>query len=240
MDDSAQATSIAVPELVDIPAGEFTMGNDQGRPDERPAHRVRLLAFRAAVSPVTNAEYARYVAATGVVPPPFLNDERFADPGQPVVGVNWSEAVAYCRWLAGNTGIRFRLPTEAEREYAALGGGEGIDWPWEALPGGAHPDFDTIAALKRPHEPGPGCANGYGLRCMAENVHEWCSDWYDPGYYAESPLDSPHGPPEARRRASRGGSWRHSVRFTRISARSAIDPSFHYNDYGFRVYADAY
>lgn len=229
-----------IPELVLIPGGEFTMGNDAGRADERPAHRVRLPSFRAAISPVTNADYARYVANTGVAEPPFLNDERFSDPAQPVVGVSWSEALAYCRWLAGNTGIRFRLPTEAEREYAALGGAETADWPWEGVPCRVHPLYDRIAQLSRPHAPAPECANGYGLRCMAENVHEWCSDWYDATYYQVSPVESPRGPSAGRRRASRGGAWRHSVKFTRISARSAIDPSFHYNDYGFRVYADAF
>jgi formylglycine-generating enzyme required for sulfatase activity len=74
---------------------------------------------------------------------------------------------------------------------------------------------------------------------MVDNLHEWCSDWYDAGYYASSPARSPRGPASGRRRASRGGSWRHSVKFNRISARSSLDPSYHYNDYGFRVFADA-
>jgi formylglycine-generating enzyme required for sulfatase activity len=73
---------------------------------------------------------------------------------------------------------------------------------------------------------------------MADNVHEWCSDWYDPEYYAVAPADQPSGPPAGARRASRGGSWRHQVKLTRLSARSSLDPSFRYNDYGFRVYAD--
>jgi formylglycine-generating enzyme required for sulfatase activity len=73
---------------------------------------------------------------------------------------------------------------------------------------------------------------------MAENVHEWCSDWYSASYYAVSPAHSPPGPRTGDRRASRGGSWRHSVKFTRINARSSIPPAFRYNDYGFRVYSD--
>jgi formylglycine-generating enzyme len=223
------------PEMVSIPAGEFWMGKDGSRPDEAPGHLVRVQAFGAAVWPVTNTEYAAYLAATGAAPPPFLGEERFAAPGQPVVGINWFEAVAYCEWLSAETGRTFRLPTEAEREFAALGGLNGADWPWE----GENEAFRAaINALDRPHAPMPACANGYGLRCMAENVHEWCSDWYSPTYYAVSPVENPLGAPEGRRRSSRGGSWRHKEKLTRINARSSLDPSFRYSDFGFRVYQD--
>jgi formylglycine-generating enzyme required for sulfatase activity len=77
--------------------------------------------------------------------------------------------------------------------------------------------------------------NGYGLLDMGYNVHEWCSDWYDPGYYARSPLDDPRGPATGARRASRGGAWRHQIQVCRNAARSSLDPGFRYNDYGFRV-----
>ena len=176
--------------------------------------------------------------ATGREPAPFVTDERFSHPEQPVAGVSWHDAVAYCAWLGRETGVPFRLPTEAEREFAALGGLEGVDWPW----GNEAPErvvaLREIVSLDRPHVPGPECANGYGLLCMVDNLHEWCSDWYDATYYASSPEESPRGPGSGRRRASRGGSWRHQVKFNRISARSSLDPSFRYNDYGFRVYAD--
>jgi sulfatase modifying factor 1 len=212
------------------------MGNERGRPDERPAHEVQLSPFRAAAEPVTNADYAVYVRERGAMSPEWWNAERFNVPSQPVVGINWFEAADYCEWLAGQTGIPFRLPTEAEREFAALGGYPGTDWPWS---GPEHPLAATIAAQDGPHIPRAECANGYGLRCMAENVHEWCSDWYDAGYYAKSPSDSPLGPAQGVRRASRGGAWRHSVKFTRVTARSSLPPEFRYNDYGFRVFADA-
>jgi formylglycine-generating enzyme required for sulfatase activity len=230
---------LLVPQLVAVPAGDFLMGNDHGRADERPAHQVEVEPFRAAVSPVTNAEYAAFVEARGHEPARFLGDDRFCEPRQPVVGVSWFDAFAYCEWLAAETGVAFRLPTEAEREYAALGGLEGIDWPWGNEAPEAVEKLQGIVPLERPHVPGPECANGYGLRCMADNVHEWCGDWYDSGYYGVSPLRSPRGPDTGKRRASRGGSWRHQVKFNRISARSSLDPSFRYNDYGFRVYADA-
>jgi formylglycine-generating enzyme required for sulfatase activity len=224
------------PQLALIPGGEFVMGKDGSRADEGPAHRVRLRPFRAAQGPVTNAEYAAFIAATGAAVAPFVHEERFAAPAQPVVGINWHEALAYCQWLASETDIAFRLPTEAEREFAALGGLVGADWPW--------PDENAafvarINALDAPHIPTDDCANGYGLRCMAENVHEWCSDWYSANYYAASPAEQPPGPVSGVRRASRGGSWRHREKTTRINARSSLVPDFHYSDFGFRIYADA-
>ena len=229
-------TATLLPAMAHVPGGTFLMGRANSRPDERPVHEVTVRAFRAAVSPVTNCEYARFVDATGAPAPPFQHEERFAGPDQPAVGISWFDAVAYCEWLCGMTGTPFRLPTEAEREFAAPGGLPGGDWPWS---GSRHPCADVIDAFDRPHVPMPTCANGYGLRCMAENVHEWCSDWYSATYYAVSPRESPAGPSEGTRRASRGGSWRHREKVTRINARSSIPPEFRYSDYGFRVYADA-
>ena len=70
---------------------------------------------------------------------------------------------------------------------------------------------------------------------MTDNVHEWCSDWYDAGYYALSLLEDPQGPPHGTRRASRGGAWRHELKFSRCAARSSLPPHLRYNDYGFRL-----
>jgi len=225
-----------LPRLVTVPGGTFVMGNDGGRVDERPAHQVELSAFRAATHPVSNREYAAALPGLGLDPPQWFNVDGFNDPEQPVVGVSWFDAVAYCDWLARQSGIPFRLPTEAEREFASLGGLVRAEWPW---PGPSHPIEAELAALKGPHVPRPECANSYGLRCMAENVHEWCSDWYDASYYAVSPATSPMGPESGARKASRGGAWRHSVKFTALTARSSLPPAFRYSDYGFRVYADA-
>jgi len=224
--------------LVALPGGVFLMGDDRGRPDERPAHRVSVPAFLAAVRPVSNAEYGRSLAATLREPPPFNRDARFSAPELPVVGVTWFDAVAYCDWLSAETGVPLRLPTEAEREYAARGGLNAADWPWGDEPPESRLELVEIARLERPHVPTSLCANGFGLLCMADNVHEWCSDWYDPARYAASPSDSPQGPPSGKRRASRGGAWRHQVKFNRCSARSSLDPGFRYNDYGFRFYGD--
>ena len=231
-------TTPNLPELVALPGGDFVMGNDAGLTDERPAHRVTLSPFRAAVRPVSNEEYALFLASTGYEAPPFLLDESFNPPQQPVVGVSWFDAVAYCQWLSAQTGARCRLPAEAEREFAALGGLAGVDWPWGNVAPSQRAELRDIVAGTQPHMPTELCANGYGLLCMADNVHEWCSDWYAPDYYASSPEEAPRGPESGKRRASRGGSWRHQVKFNRVSSRSSLDPGFRYNDYGFRVYAD--
>ena len=230
---------LLIPELTPIQGGEFRMGDDNGRWDERPAHVVTVASFRAGVRPVTNAEYSEFIKLSGGEPPPFINEPGFADPKMPAAGVNWHEATDFCRWLAKETGIDFRLPTEAEREYSARGGLGGADWPWGDRAPDELPELEGIRGLAQPHRPSQECTNAYGLLCMADNVHEWCSDWYDAGYYSDSPSASPRGPSAGRRRTSRGGSWRHQIKFNRVSARSSLNPDFRYNDYGFRVYADA-
>jgi formylglycine-generating enzyme required for sulfatase activity len=214
-----------------IPDGAFRMGDDAGRPDERPAHLVHVSAFRIALVPVANAEYARFLAATSHNEPRFWNDDRFNAADQPVVGVTWFDAVAYCAWLASETGEPWRLPTEAEREKAARGGVDGLDYPCPDEPGDDGGRFEQ----DRPSPVGLSNPNGYGLYDMAYNVHEWCSDWYDAAYYAVSPDADPPGPATGRRRTSRGGAWRHQVKLNRCAARSSLDPTFRYNDYGFRV-----
>jgi sulfatase modifying factor 1 len=222
-----------IPEIATtpIPEGPFVMGDDDGRPDERPAHRVWVSVFRLALLPVTNRDYASFLAVTGHAPPRFWDDARFNAPEQPVVGVSWHDAVAYCEWLSSLTGHRYRLPTEAEREKAARGGLERAQFPWGDDPGADGGRFPQDA----PRPAGLSAPNGYGLLDMAYNVHEWCSDWYGERYYASSPERDPQGPSEGRRRASRGGAWRHQIKISRCSARSSLDPTFQYNDYGFRV-----
>ncbi len=225
------------PELVSLDGGVLLMGSERGRPDEQPVHRVEIAPFRVAVAPVTNAEFEPFLAA-GHEAPRFWDDERFNASDQPVVGVNWFDAVAYCEWLAAETGVPYRLPTESEREYASLGGLEDSDWPWPGERWQDNPVADRIAAADRPHPPAPECANGYGLRCMAENVHEWCLDWYHARAYGD-PGAGEREPAERARKVSRGGSWRHSVKFTRLKARASLAPERRYNDFGFRLYAGA-
>jgi formylglycine-generating enzyme len=225
------------PTLVRIPEGWFSMGSEVGQDNERPVHRVWVDTFQLAAHQVTNAEYAKFLRATASLPPPFWDDAHFNHPQQPVVGVSWHEAQRYCDWLAATTEQPYRLPTEAEWERAARGGTEGALFPWgdappETLPNYAH-RWQT-----GPEPVGQSEVNPYGLFDICANVHEWCGDWYDPGYYGVSPERNPRGPESGQRRASRGGSWRHHIKVSRCSARSSIPPQFQYADYGFRVACD--
>jgi formylglycine-generating enzyme required for sulfatase activity len=228
--------SAAAPVMRQIPAGWFSMGCDTGRDDERPAHRVWVDAFELAAYQTTNAVYDRFLQAANHPPPPSWEDPNLNDPRQPVVAVSWFDAVAYCDWLSGAHGKPYRLPSEAEWERAARGGVEGESFPWGECDPQALPDY--ARRWKSGPEPvGLYAANAYGLFNLGDNVHEWCSDWYDAGYYAASPERNPQGPPASSRRASRGGSWRHHIKVTRTAARSSIPPEFKYADYGFRVAA---
>ena len=229
--------------FLDIPGGSVLMGST-ARADEQPVHEVIVSPFSAALTPVPNAHYGRFLEQTGHEPPGFWDEQRFNAPDCPVAGVSWFDAVDYCDWLSTLTGRRCRLPTEAEREHAARGGVAGVLYPWgdEPWSEGVHA-FDT-AGGDRPHPIGSSPPNGYGLFHMGDNVHEWCSDWYARDGYAidaarPAPPVDPRGPLEGTRRTSRGGSWRHRVKVARIAARSSLDPGFRYNDYGMRVYADA-
>ncbi len=248
----AACAAVETLEMAAVPAGWYGMGSaeGEGRDEERPLHRVRVDAFKMARCQVTNREYAAFLKATGHPPPPFWTQPEFSAPEQPVCGPNWFEAREYCRWLSRVTGELYRLPTEAEWERAARGGAEGRRYPWGDADPAERPDYSR--RWKHGPEPvGSAPPNDYGIFDLCENVHEWCLDWYDAGFYAASPEQNPVSsvagcPPRCRRpgtapavgparRSSRGGSWRHHIRISRCAARSAIPPAFQYADYGFRV-----
>lgn len=209
------------------------MGTDRGQEDEGPPHRVFVDSFELGVFPITRAEYEVFVDATRHERPRDWFHAPFAKPDLPVVGVSWNDAVAFCAWRSSEEGRVVRLPTEAEWEHAARGGQQRL-YPWgDAIPewipnGGRGPlDAPWPVTLGEPTE--------FGLFGIAANVHEWCADWHDKEYYRQSPERNPRGPDGGVRRASRGGSWRHAYTISRVTQRSKLDPSYRYNDYGFRV-----
>jgi formylglycine-generating enzyme required for sulfatase activity len=205
---------IAGPETVPIPGGRLeTLGADGA------IEIVEIAPFLLSRTPVTNRDYAPFLASGRVEAPPWWRDPQFCAPRQPVVGVTWADAMAYCAWLSGIAGGLWRLPTEAEWEHAACGGLVSPRTAWgETVPQGEIPE----GPLAGPWAAGRGTPNGYGLFDMGTIVHEWCLDW----------AVARTGP---RRRASRGGSWRHKIRWSSPSARSSLPPEYRYSDYGFRV-----
>ena len=213
------------------------MGCETGRDDEKPLHRVWVDAFEMAAHQTTNAEYARFLSATGHRPPLNWNQPNFNLPDHPVVAPSWFDAAKYCEWLSQNTGRNYRLPTEAEWERAARGGVESKLYPW----GDAAPETTPDYALRWKNGPEPVARyapNPFGLFDIGDNVHEWCADYYAADYYRSPPERNPQGPASSSRRASRGGSWRHAIKVSRCAARSSIPPEFQYADYGFRVARD--
>jgi len=221
------------PEMIIIPAGEFQMGCITGSGNEQPVHRVFVDEFAIGRFVVTNRLYQPFVEDTGYQAPPGWSDPRFNHPDQPVTAVSWFDAMAFCEWLSRKTNKSYRLPTEAEWERAARGDVDGNLYTW----GNETPQFQPSYSelwLNGPERVGRRPPNGFGLYDISENVHEWCSDWYDEHYYLDSPSRNPQGPLSGTRRASRGGSWRHQIKITRVAARSSIPPEFKYSDYGFR------
>jgi formylglycine-generating enzyme required for sulfatase activity len=223
-------------ELIDVPGGWFEMGGGP-RANENPRHRVWVDAFRLARAQVTRGDYLAFLDAGGRPPPPFWHESAFADPRMPAVGPSWDDAVAYCAWAGERLGEPLRLPTEAEWERAARAGRDAL-YPWGDGPPESLPDYGKRwLGGPEPVDAYPSL-HPWGFLGLGENVHEWCADWYDADYYRVSPERNPRGPASGKRRASRGGAWRHAVKVSRCAARSAIAPSLRYNDYGFRLAAD--
>ncbi len=221
--------------MVLIPAGEFRMGDhfNEGNSDERPVHTIYLDAFYIDIYEVTNAQYQKFMDTTGHAEPRDWNDAKYNSPEQPVVGVSWHDAVAYAEW-AGE-----RLPTDAEWEKAARGGLVGKRYPlgdeapdagrvYRANGSGAADGYAYTAPV------GSFAPNGYGLYDMAGNVWEWCTDWYDSGYYANSPPNKPLGPDSGSGRVLRGGSWGNGPYGLRVANRHNLTPTVPHNRVGFR------
>jgi formylglycine-generating enzyme required for sulfatase activity len=222
--------------MVEIPAGEFVMGFDgtQALEDERPAHRVWLDGYSMDQYEVTTAQYAAFLAAQPRPAPWQWESVNLALHGdRPVIGVDWHDADAYCRWKGK------RLPTEAEWEKAARGT-DGRLYPWGnhvptdklanfAL--GARFSYSQVLMPVQSHEAGK---SPYGLFHMAGNVWEWVSDWYGANYYEHSPEKNPTGPEQGQFKVLRGGSWSDLPKYLLTYGRFKLPPETRNSYTGFR------
>jgi len=231
---AAVAADVPVTEMVTLPAGEFTMGRAESSEEYTP-HPVRLKAFMMDVHEVTNAQYQVFCEETGAKLPVFWGLDRFrcgADfPDHPVVGVNHVSAVKYAEW-AGK-----RLPTEAEWEYAARGGLEGLKFDLaDTLAEGA---ANTKAAkLDGPVAAASFRPNAYGLYDMVGNVREWTADYFADDYFAVSPVDNPQGPEKTRWRVIKGGGWFSGNACNTVNRRNALPAGWGDFNVGFRCAKD--
>jgi formylglycine-generating enzyme required for sulfatase activity len=236
-----------------VPAGEFTMGSEDGVYWEQPVHKVYIDAFWIDQTEVTNAMYARCVDASICNLPSFKKtDTRESYYGNsnfdnyPVVYVSWNDADDYCTWTDR------RLPTEAEWEKVARGENANI-YPWgDTFEGDLVNSCDTNCSSSFKNnsfddgfeDTSPvgsylGGASPYGALDMAGNVSEWVNDWFDSGYYGNSPKSNPQGPESGIYRVSRGGTRDNNSRGVRSTYRILNEPARTFDTVGFRCAMDA-
>lgn len=217
--------------LVYVRGGLYTLGAEDLDEWSGPVHRVHLDPFWIGELPVTNEQYARFLEVEeGHLEPHFWHDERFNQPRQPVVGVSWEEAWAYCRWAG------LELPSEAQWEAAARGL-EGLRYPWgSAQPGPEHANFGN--AVGHPTEAGayPAGRGPYGTLDQAGNVWEWCVDaWSRTAYEARgNDRCNPVGQGDEAVRVVRGGSWLNPACDLRAAYRDRATARMRLNNQGFR------
>jgi formylglycine-generating enzyme required for sulfatase activity len=208
-------------EMVQIPEGPFTMGSNDGDPDEAPEHQVFLKAFYIDLREVTQEEYARFAKMTKRPLPKievFEDDQsKVLKPELAAMSVSWEDAKAYCKW-AGK-----RLPTEAEWEKAGRGEGK-RKYPWgdKFVTGAANVDGpeDGYKYLAPPGSFEAG-RSPYGVYDMTGNVAEWVQDSYDEHIYKKAVYRDPKGPDDGQLKVVRGGSWRETAQNARLSKRFA-------------------
>lgn len=218
-------------ELLQIPAGSFMMGSDTGRSDEKPVHRVTISnSFFMSKYEVTQMQWQALMGN---------NPSEFKGNNLPVENVTWNDSQGFIRKLNQlNDGFAYRLPTEAEWEYACRAG----------TTGDHAGDTDSMAwysnnAGRETHPVGSKQPNTFGLYDMNGNVWEWCQDWYHEDYYRNSPGKDPRGPSVGTPllgqplRILRGGSWLSGLTDSRSANRNALTADFRDNFIGFRVAA---
>lgn len=224
--------SFIEPEMVYIDGGTFQMGDNNGYDNEKPVHSVTVNNFYMCKYPVTNKEYCLYNVSRAK----FSFDKYFPNnPGNnlPAVYISWDNAVAYCQWLSNKTGKNYRLPTEAEWEYACRAG-TNTNYYWGDKMDDSYCWYDKNSN-DQVHPVGQNKSNDWELYDMSGNVWEWCNDRYDENYYSVSPSDNPTGPTSGMFRVLRGGSFGSSDSVCRSVFRFMNSPTTSFNALSFRL-----
>lgn len=236
------------PEMIYVQGGTFEMGDhyNEGNSDELPVHSVYLDSYYIGKYEVTQAEYE---AVVGINPSYNIGDNL------PVESVNWYDAVTFCNLKSQQEGLTpcynlndwscdfsangYRLPTEAEWEYAARGG---VNWTDDYRFSGCHVSYDLLNhawyssnSSSQPHPVGTKLPNQIGIYDMSGNVFERCNDWYDSNYYSSSSSSNPHGPSSGNYRIMRGGSWWSGIIRCRVAYRGYGNPDVGFSGGGFRL-----
>ena len=212
------------PEMVTVQGGRFAMGGNTNN-DEKPVHQVILKSFKIAKYEVTQAQWQGVMGSN-----PASHKECS---NCPVEGVGWDDVQTFIKKLNTLSGISYRLPTEAEWEYAARGGTKSKKFEYA----GSN-DINAIAwtstnSGSSTHPVGKKQANELGLYDMSGNVWEWCYDWYDENYYGKSPKIDPKGATNGPHRVIRGGNWSREPAISRVAYRSREKIGYRY--IGFRL-----
>jgi len=246
-------------DMVWVQGGTFRMGctEEQGEDcsdDENPPHDVELSDYRIGRTEVTVAQYMAFVEDTKTHYPEWLEprsdynintgtDDHYKrlgsalqEPNHPIVGISWNDAVAFCDWLSKKTGTTYRLPTEAEWEYAARGGRKaGRQYKYAGSDDiGAVAWYDDNSGDKT-QAVGRKKPNDLGLYDMSGNVWEWCADWYGDYEDTGKPQVNPRGPEQGDYRVLRGGGWGGYARGCLVSHRDFGTPGYRGNFLGFRL-----
>jgi formylglycine-generating enzyme required for sulfatase activity len=220
-------------EMVLLPAGTFRMGSASGKADEAPLHEVQIDAFLMDRYEMTQEHYAKFVP---------INGSHFKGPKNPVEMISWPEAALFCNLRSRGEGLKpcydedsgqcnfdadgYRLPTEAEWEYACRAGtGTEFGFDNDGRQLKQYAWFGDNAG-KKTQPVGQKRPNAWGLFDMHGNVAEWCNDAYELHYYAGSPAENPRGPGEGKKRVLRGGAWNSTADCCRSAYRLGEDPGF--------------
>jgi len=217
------------PEMIRVEGGTFQMGctGEQGSdcyPRETPAHNVTLSSFYIGKYPVTQAQWQAVMGD---------NPSYFKGENLPVEQVSWHDAQEYINRLNAATGKKYRLPTEAEWEYAARGGNKSQGYKYSGSNSIGNVAWYGDNSGNTTHAVGTKQANELGIYDMSGNVWEWCQDWYES--YSSSAQTNPTGPSWGSYRVFRGGSWDFNAQYCRVSFRDGIYPDDRFDDVGFRV-----